>query len=79
MVGDNIEANVGGGQYAGLTGGFVKSGKHRAATAQSPGEPDAQLASIAGLPSSVPKRLHHAVLTQSTRIIVVIKKSQTED
>lgn len=51
MVGDDIEADVGGGQAAGLRGVLVQTGKYRAETAaRSSVQPDAELASIADLP-----------------------------
>jgi HAD superfamily hydrolase (TIGR01458 family) len=51
MIGDDIEADVGGAQAAGLTGILVRTGKYRADTvARSTVRPDADLDSIADLP-----------------------------
>ena len=52
IVGDDIDADIGGGQAVGLQGVLVRSGKFREATLQhSPVRPDHVLDSIAGLPA----------------------------
>lgn len=54
MVGDDIDADVGGGQAAGLTGVLVQTGKYRAEeVAGSEVRPDAILKSVAELPEWV--------------------------
>ncbi len=51
MIGDDIEADVGGAQQAGLAGILVKTGKYRSdLVANSTVKPDAILESIALLP-----------------------------
>jgi phospholysine phosphohistidine inorganic pyrophosphate phosphatase len=50
MVGDDIEADVGGAQRCGLRGVLVKTGKFRVSDLTSDVEPDAILGSIADLP-----------------------------
>lgn len=50
MVGDDINADIGGAQAAGLRGALVQTGKFRAADLEGPVKPDVVLASVAGLP-----------------------------
>jgi HAD superfamily hydrolase (TIGR01458 family) len=50
MIGDDIYADIGGAQAAGLRGALVETGKFRAADLEGPVKPDAVLISIAGLP-----------------------------
>lgn len=55
IVGDDIDADIGGGQGAGLTGILVKTGKYRQAYADnSPVTPDLIIPSIAKLPELLP-------------------------
>lgn len=55
IIGDDIDADIGGGQRAGLTGILVKTGKYRQAYADSsPVVPDLTIASIAELPGLLP-------------------------
>jgi HAD superfamily hydrolase (TIGR01458 family) len=50
MVGDDIEADIGGAQALGLTGVLIKTGKYRAALAEKTGiQPDTTLDSIGDL------------------------------
>jgi HAD superfamily hydrolase (TIGR01458 family) len=52
IVGDDIDADVGGGQAAGLTGILVKTGKYREAyAAASPVRPDLVIESVNALPA----------------------------
>ncbi len=51
MVGDDIDADVGGAQAAGLKGALVKTGKFRTADLEGTVRPDAVLDSIAELPA----------------------------
>jgi HAD superfamily hydrolase (TIGR01458 family) len=54
IIGDDIDADVGGGQQAGLRGILVKTGKYRAAyTATSPVRPDLVINSVAALPAAL--------------------------
>jgi phospholysine phosphohistidine inorganic pyrophosphate phosphatase len=50
MIGDDIDTDIGGAQAAGLRGALVQTGKFRAADLEGPVQPDAVLASVAGLP-----------------------------
>jgi HAD superfamily hydrolase (TIGR01458 family) len=50
MIGDDIDADVGGAQAAGLKGALVKTGKFRPADLEGTVRPDAVLDSIAELP-----------------------------
>jgi len=50
MVGDDINADIGGAQAAGLRGALVRTGKFRAADLEGPVKPHAVLESVAGLP-----------------------------
>lgn len=50
MIGDDIEADVGGAQRAGLSGALVKTGKFRPADLAGEVKPDVVLASVADLP-----------------------------
>jgi len=50
MIGDDIHADVGGAQAAGLSGALVKTGKFRAADLEGAVAPDVTLGSIADLP-----------------------------
>ena len=50
MIGDDIDADVGGAQAAGLKGALVKTGKFRPADLEGTVQPDAVLDSIAALP-----------------------------
>lgn len=50
MIGDDIHADIGGAQSAGLVGALVKTGKFRPADLEGPVKPDVVLASIAELP-----------------------------
>jgi len=50
MIGDDIEADVGGAQAAGLKGALVKTGKFHPADLQGAIKPDAVFDSIADLP-----------------------------
>ncbi len=50
MIGDDIEADVGGAQTAGLIGALVKTGKFRPADLAGTIIPDMVLASVADLP-----------------------------
>lgn len=50
MMGDDIHADIGGAQAAGLAGALVKTGKFRPADLEGPVKPDVVLASIADLP-----------------------------
>lgn len=52
MIGDDIDADIGGAQDAGLHGILVKTGKYRETyTRLSAVEPDAMIASVADLPA----------------------------
>jgi phospholysine phosphohistidine inorganic pyrophosphate phosphatase len=51
MIGDDIDADVGGAQAAGLKGALVKTGKFRPADLEGSVRPDAVLNSIAELPA----------------------------
>lgn len=51
MVGDDVEADIGGAQAAGLKGVLVKTGKFRPADLEGPVKPDAVIDSVANLPS----------------------------
>jgi ribonucleotide monophosphatase NagD (HAD superfamily) len=51
MIGDDIEADVGGAQTAGLKGALVKTGKFRPTDLAGTIQPDIVFASIADLPS----------------------------
>lgn len=50
MIGDDIHADIGGAQAAGLVGALVKTGKFRPADLEGPVMPDVVLASVADLP-----------------------------
>lgn len=50
MVGDDIHADIGGAQAAGLAGALVKTGKFRPADLEGPVKPDVVLPSVADLP-----------------------------
>jgi phospholysine phosphohistidine inorganic pyrophosphate phosphatase len=50
MIGDDISADIGGAQTAGLRGALVQTGKFRAADLEGPVKPDVVLASVASLP-----------------------------
>ena len=50
MIGDDINADIGGAQAAGLRGALVQTGKFRAADLDGPVKPDVVLASVAKLP-----------------------------
>jgi HAD superfamily hydrolase (TIGR01458 family) len=57
MVGDDVEADVGGGKAAGLAGVLVRTGKFRAeALAAAEHQPDAVLDSLADLPAWLAER-----------------------
>jgi len=57
VVGDDLEADVGGGQMAGMRGVLVRTGKFREGDlARSAVRPDAVLDSIAALPAVLPAR-----------------------
>jgi HAD superfamily hydrolase (TIGR01458 family) len=51
MIGDDIDADIGGAQSAGLKGALVKTGKFRPADLTGPIRPDAVLDSIADVPA----------------------------
>lgn len=51
MIGDDLHADIGGAQAAGLVGALVKTGKFRPADLDGPVKPDVVLASIADLPN----------------------------
>jgi phospholysine phosphohistidine inorganic pyrophosphate phosphatase len=51
MMGDDVNADLGGAQSAGLKGALVKTGKFRPSDLEGPVRPDAVLDSIADLPS----------------------------
>ncbi len=54
MIGDDVDADVGGGQQAGLKGILVRTGKYRPAyVAASPVRPDLTLDSVAALPAAL--------------------------
>ncbi len=55
MIGDDIEADVGGAQAAGLKGALVKTGKFRPTDLEGAIRPDAVLDSIADLPRQLNK------------------------
>lgn len=50
MIGDDIRGDVGGAQQAGLKGMLVQTGKYQPADLEGEIQPDAVLASVAGLP-----------------------------
>jgi ribonucleotide monophosphatase NagD (HAD superfamily) len=50
MIGDDIEADIGGAQAAGLKGALVKTGKFRTTDLEGTIRPDVVLDSIADLP-----------------------------
>ena len=50
MIGDDINADIGGAQAAGLRGALVQTGKFRAVDLEGPVKPDVVLASVASLP-----------------------------
>ena len=50
MIGDDIEADIGGAQAAGLKGALVKTGKFRPADLEGPVRPDVVWQSVADLP-----------------------------
>jgi HAD superfamily hydrolase (TIGR01458 family) len=51
MIGDDVHADVGGAQAAGLRGALVRTGKFRPADLEGPVRPDVVLNSVADLPS----------------------------
>jgi phospholysine phosphohistidine inorganic pyrophosphate phosphatase len=55
MVGDDIEADIGGAQAAGLQGALVKIGKFRLSDLSGPTMPFPVLDSIANLPAWWPR------------------------
>jgi phospholysine phosphohistidine inorganic pyrophosphate phosphatase len=50
MIGDDIDADIGGAQAAGLEGCLVKTGKFRPSDLEGAVEPNAVLDSVAALP-----------------------------
>lgn len=57
MIGDDIDADIGGAQLAGLSGILVQTGKYRPAYVEnSPIQPDAVIPSIANLPNWLAQR-----------------------
>jgi len=59
MIGDDIDADIGGAQQAGLKGILVRTGKYRKNYAElSAVKPDLTIDSVAGLPDAL-KRIQH--------------------